>query len=103
VVGVIVYAAVMLSVIRPVIHRWTARIADAEGRMAVLLIAAIASAAATDRLGVHPLFGAFFLGALAPRDQEVERLLTVRIEPLVASCCFRCFSRSPACARTCTC
>ena len=52
--------------------------------MAVLLIAAIASAAATERLGVHPLFGAFFLGALAPRDQEVERLLTVRIEPLVA-------------------
>ena len=84
VVGVIVYAAVMLSVVRPVIHRWTARIADPEGRMAVLLVAAIASAAATDRLGIHPLFGAFFLGALAPRDQEVERLLTARIEPLVA-------------------
>jgi K+:H+ antiporter len=84
VVGVIVYAAVMLGVTRPVIHRWTARIADAEGRMAVLLIAAIASAAATERLGVHPLFGAFFLGALAPRDQEVERLVTTRVEPLVA-------------------
>ena len=52
--------------------------------MAVLVIAAIASAAATERLGVHPLFGAFFLGALAPRDKEVERLLAVRIEPLVA-------------------
>jgi len=74
----------MLSVIRPVIHWWTARITDAEGRMAVLVIAAIASAAATERLGVHPLFGAFFLGALAPRDNEVERLLTVRVEPLVA-------------------
>jgi len=79
-VGVIVYAAVMLSVIRPVIHWWTARITDAEGRMAVLVIAAIASAAATERLGVHPLFGAFFLGALAPRDHEVERFLTVRVE-----------------------
>ena len=82
--GVIVYAAVMLAVARPLIHRWTARIADAEGRMVVLVIAALASAAATDRLGVHPLFGAFFLGVLAPRDQEVERLLTARVEPLVA-------------------
>jgi Kef-type K+ transport system membrane component KefB len=82
--GVVIYAGVMLGVTRPLIRWWTARIADVEGRMAVLLIAAIASAAATERLGVHPLFGAFFLGALAPRDQEVERLLITRVEPLVA-------------------
>ena len=50
----------------------------------MLVIAALASAATTDRLGIHPLFGAFFLGALAPREQEVERLLSTRIEPLVA-------------------
>jgi Kef-type K+ transport system membrane component KefB len=79
----IVYAAVMLVVARPLLRRSLVHIANADARMTWLVIATLVSAATTDRLGVHPLFGAFFLGALAPRDQEVERLLTARIEPLV--------------------
>lgn len=83
-VWLVVYGAVMVWAVRPLLRLWLARITDADAKMTLLVIGALASAAATERLGVHPLFGAFFLGALAPRDVEAERLLTSRIEPLIS-------------------
>jgi Kef-type K+ transport system membrane component KefB len=83
-VWLVVYGVVMVWAVRPLLRLWLARITDADAKMTLLVIGALASSAATERLGVHPLFGAFFLGALAPRDVEAERLLTSRIEPLVS-------------------
>jgi Kef-type K+ transport system membrane component KefB len=84
VVWLVVYGLLMVGAVRPLLRWWLARITDADAKMTLLVIGALASSAATERLGVHPLFGAFFFGALAPRDLEAERLLTSRIEPLVS-------------------
>ena len=47
-----------------------------------MLIAALGSAAATEWLGIHPLFGSFFLGALMSREVGDAAVYTERIEPL---------------------
>src|SRR6185295_11433060 len=52
---------------------------------AVLLIAALSSAAVTEWLGIHALFGAFFLGALLSREIADRRVPTERIEPLAVA------------------
>jgi Kef-type K+ transport system membrane component KefB len=79
-----VYGALMVLAVRPLLRWSLTRATDADARMTLLVLAAIASSAATERLGVHPLFGAFFLGALAPRDAGTERVLTSRVEPLIS-------------------
>jgi Kef-type K+ transport system membrane component KefB len=76
------YALVMLTVVRPVLRRVLRRIDHGDGRLTVVLIAALASAAATEWLGIHPLFGSFFLGALIARDVGDKAFYVERIEPL---------------------
>jgi Kef-type K+ transport system membrane component KefB len=53
-----------------------------DGPLALLVIAALVSAAATEWIGIHALFGSFFLGALMSRDVAQRNLGTDRIEPL---------------------
>jgi Kef-type K+ transport system membrane component KefB len=81
--GLAAAAALAFGVLRPCIARLLARHA-ADGRpgggvLAVLLIGACASAAATEWLGLHAVFGAFLFGACLPRD---DRLLDTLIERL---------------------
>jgi len=76
------YAVAMLFVVRPLLA-WLLRwLVDEDARLAVLLIAALASAALTEWLGIHALFGAFFLGALMSRDIAEQQVRAERIEPL---------------------
>jgi Kef-type K+ transport system membrane component KefB len=77
-----VYAVAMLFVVRPVLHRVLPRLRQDDTRFAVVLLAALASAAATEAIGIHALFGSFFLGALVARELEGAGLFTSRIEPL---------------------
>jgi Kef-type K+ transport system membrane component KefB len=90
--GVGIYLLIMLGVIRP----WLARIAKANGAavsaemLAVVLLFAFFSAWATDRLGVHALFGAFLAGVVLPKGgdwaaslgQKLETLNSVLLLPL---------------------
>ena len=76
------YAAMMLMVVRPILRRVLRRVSQSDGRLTVVLIAALGSAAATEWLGIHALFGAFFLGALVARDVGDKAFYTDRIEPL---------------------
>lgn len=83
VAGLVVIAALGFGVLRPLIARLLARHA-ADGRpggavLSLLLIIACASAAATEWLGLHAVFGAFLFGACLPRD---DRLLDTLIERL---------------------
>ena len=80
-----VYASVMLIVVRPVMRRVLLRLATDDGRFTAILIAALASAAATDWIGIHPLFGSFFLGALVGREAGDTKFLVQRIEPLTVA------------------
>jgi Kef-type K+ transport system membrane component KefB len=77
-----VYATAMLLVVRPVLGRLLRRVEHTDSRFAIVLVAALASAAATEWIGIHALFGSFFLGALVARDVSGTKLFAERIEPL---------------------
>jgi Kef-type K+ transport system membrane component KefB len=79
-----VYVAVMLWGVRPGLA-WIARrrrfsAASADG-LALMLLVALLSAAATDALGVHALFGAFFAGLMMPRGPNVDAVVGA-VEPV---------------------
>ena len=86
--GTAVFVAVMATLVRPLLGRLMARVArpgkSVEGFLAIALLAALASAWVTERLGVHALFGAFLVGALLPKpspvvDRVAERLRDVLV------------------------
>lgn len=80
------YLAAMFWVVRPAmrwfVRRRGVRFGDSADDLAVVLVLALSSAIATESLGVHALFGAFFAGLMMPRDGRIERLFEDRIEPL---------------------
>jgi Kef-type K+ transport system membrane component KefB len=72
--------AVMLLVIRPVIAYWAGRTrvgsgTDSESFVLVVLFSGLSLAAlSTDRIGIHPIFGAFLFGMVMPRNSPgIER------------------------------
>jgi Kef-type K+ transport system membrane component KefB len=80
------YLAAMVIVGRPMV-RWVGRrrgiaFGESADDLAMVLLVVLLSAVATDWLGVHALFGAFFAGLIMPREAHVERLFEERIEPL---------------------
>jgi len=48
-----------------------------------VLVALLLSAAATEAIGLHAIFGAFLLGAIVPRDSDVARALGRQMRDLV--------------------
>lgn len=93
-VGLAAYFVVMLYVIRPVVRRLAARPAHAveegEGEggtndkiLAVLLLTILASSWATEWLGIHALFGAFFAGVIMPKTVGFAGDIRKKVRPLV--------------------
>ena len=85
--GLLAYLAVMLGVLRP-LAAWAVRrrrnpVLTLE-LLGVVVAAALLSAAATDKLGVHPLFGAFLAGVCFPRVPEWQLALRERLDMLVS-------------------
>jgi Kef-type K+ transport system membrane component KefB len=83
-IGLVVIAAIGFGVLRPLVARWLARHAS-DGRpggpvLSVLVIGTCLTAAATEWLGLHPVFGAFLFGACLPRDDRLLETLIERIE-----------------------
>ncbi|MGW5521043.1 cation:proton antiporter [Gordonia sp. NPDC003950] len=82
----VVYVAVMFGIVRPLLRRlitWR----DAAGRMtpdilAVILVGLFLSAAATDVIGIHQIFGAFVFGAIMPKvgGEALTREILERLE-----------------------
>ena len=69
----VVYAAVMVLVVRPLLRRLVTGF-RAAGRLtpdalAVVLVGVLVSAFATEEIGVHAIFGAFVFGAVMPRER----------------------------------
>ncbi|QIQ04373.1 cation:proton antiporter [Streptomyces liangshanensis] len=70
------FLGLMLLVVKPLMARWSARTAkSADSVVLVVLFSGLClSALATDRIGVHALFGAFVFGVVTPRgSRAVER------------------------------
>ncbi|WP_018348299.1 cation:proton antiporter [Longispora albida] len=83
-VYVLVFAAVMFWVVGPLVARVVAR-AERNHTPRVALYAGLvclvlASALATEQIGVHAIFGAFLAGVVMPRDSALITELTSKIE-----------------------
>ncbi|MGZ3440783.1 MAG: cation:proton antiporter, partial [Polyangia bacterium] len=81
------YIGLMVLVARPGMVRLS-RLYGIKGRltqgvMALVFVALLLSALATDFIGIHAVFGAFALGAVIPHDSGLARELTDRLEDLV--------------------
>jgi Kef-type K+ transport system membrane component KefB len=77
------YVAVMGFIVRPLGRRLAAWKGNEElsyELLGVMLAIALASAATTDAIGVHPLFGAFVAGLCFPRLPEWQQSLRTRLE-----------------------
>ncbi|WP_371495140.1 cation:proton antiporter [Kitasatospora sp. NBC_00374] len=80
-----VYLAVMVLGVRPLLRRVFAGAEEdgvTPGRFGVLLVALLMSCWATEWMGIHFIFGAFLLGAVAPRGvrRDVAAEVTGRLE-----------------------
>jgi Kef-type K+ transport system membrane component KefB len=84
--GLTVYLLVMLTVVRRALRGARDRFHGAgrlgDDTLGLLLLALLASAMATEWLGVHLLFGAFFLGVVLPKDAVFVEAVAGRIEAL---------------------
>jgi Kef-type K+ transport system membrane component KefB len=82
----VVYVGFMFLVVRPVAQRFAARYEKTrltQAALAIVLVALLLSALATELIGVHAIFGAFLLGAMIPHDSAIARTITAKIEDLV--------------------
>ncbi len=85
--GIAVHVGLMLGIARPLLARYAARVLDRDGvtpaLVAVVVIVALASAWATEMLGVHALFGAFLAGIASPKDPRFMAGVKARFEDLM--------------------
>jgi Kef-type K+ transport system membrane component KefB len=84
--GTIIYAIFMLTGARKLFRLFGSAFSQ-RGEMSHdlfggILLVALVSACLTERLGVHPLFGAFLAGVAMPKDPGFVRALSQRIEDL---------------------
>jgi Kef-type K+ transport system membrane component KefB len=81
------YLAVMLFGVRPLGERLAKRHSSAGlsySLLGVILAGVLASAAATEAIGVHPLFGAFMAGLCFPRIERWQTAVRTRLDMLVS-------------------
>jgi Kef-type K+ transport system membrane component KefB len=62
----LVFVAAMVLLVRPLLAKWLGRMPEA-AVLPVLLGGIMLSALATNEIGIHPIFGAFLFGVIAPR------------------------------------
>jgi Kef-type K+ transport system membrane component KefB len=83
--GTLAYFAFMILCVRPLLLRGL-RKANGELTQATtawLLVGALLSAWATERIGIHALFGAFLFGALIPHDGPIARQMDHKLRDMV--------------------
>ena len=87
VVLTMIYIALMLTAGRAVVKRvveWLDRSTHpGEHSLALVLMALLLSAIATEFIGIHSIFGAFLFGAIVPHHSKVSSYATERISDLV--------------------
>jgi len=86
-VGLLVYVIVMLAVVRPLASWFLRKRRTSAMSLEILgltLTGVFASAAATEAIGVHPLFGAFLAGVCLPRNPQWQTSLRGSLETIVS-------------------
>ncbi|HWB74903.1 MAG TPA: cation:proton antiporter, partial [Nannocystaceae bacterium] len=83
----LVYVFTMLYVVRPLLHRLSARMGTDRGPsqnvIAAVFVVLFASAWTTELIGIHALFGAFMFGAIVPKENGFARVLAEKLEDVV--------------------
>lgn len=83
----ILFITFMFTVVRPLIAKlvpWLETLDRiTESGMALIFVALLLCALATEAIGIHAIFGAFLLGAVTPHNSRVAEELTHRLEDLV--------------------
>lgn len=78
------FIAFMIVVIRPLLARLVAMQDEASGltptMLAVIFGGLLLSSLATDRIGIHAIFGAFLFGAIMPQQSDFAHELTSKLE-----------------------
>jgi Kef-type K+ transport system membrane component KefB len=74
------YASIVM-LIRPLLARFD-RGPIGHDRLALIVLASVLSAAATEWIGIHALFGAFFIGLAMPKRREFVDQVSRMLEPL---------------------
>ena len=81
------YIGAMLTLGRTVASAAVARLDRSvrigEQSVALVLVAVLLSAVATEFIGIHAIFGAFLLGTIIPHDSKVSTQVTERIADIV--------------------
>ena len=82
-----VFSVVMFFAVRPAIA-WTARRVESEGRVpggwvAAIFAGILMSSYVTETIGIAVIFGAFVMGLVLPRDAQLTREVTRRVEDFV--------------------
>jgi Kef-type K+ transport system membrane component KefB len=81
------YVAGMFSFVRPMAAHFVRKQelvkSLPQSAIAVVFVALLLSALATEAIGIHALFGAFLLGAIIPHESQLARELTKRLEDIV--------------------
>jgi Kef-type K+ transport system membrane component KefB len=80
----VLYLMVMVAVVRPAFRRVASRPRPASD-FALVVLVMVVSALATEAIGIHVLFGAFFAGSMLPRNAPVARVFRRRIEPIIVT------------------
>jgi Kef-type K+ transport system membrane component KefB/nucleotide-binding universal stress UspA family protein len=80
----VAFIGLMLFVVRPLLRR-VASYYESEGQLrggmlAMLFVGVLLSALATDRIGIHAIFGAFLFGAIMPQHSALVGELTEKLE-----------------------
>lgn len=88
--GIAVYCGLMLFVVRPLVRKLISGKAGAKNHyqlIIILLVCMVASSWATEWLGIHALFGAFFAGVIIPKEnsfsQELSKGVPLRVAGLL--------------------
>ncbi|MCY1076600.1 cation:proton antiporter domain-containing protein [Archangium lansingense] len=83
----LLYVGFMLGLVRPFLERLGARVANKEGLtqnvVALTLMMLLASAWATERIGIHAIFGAFLFGLIIPKEGGLAEALAEKLEDVV--------------------
>jgi len=84
----VAFITLMFVVMRPLVRRWLPTIQGHEKisrtGLSTVFAAMLASAMATEYIGIHGIFGAFMFGAIVPHDSRVAADLHDRLSDVVA-------------------
>lgn len=84
--GSLVYVLVMVFVVRSFLRRLAQRYWQqgklTQNMLAIILILLLASASATEFLGIHALFGAFLFGVIMPKQPSFIAVIISKLEDL---------------------